>query len=274
MPTTIEQVYLERCYLGEHGRPVPHYWEAKAFPHTPFTLWGDDRLLVHRDWGVWETIELIIASQLELEIPVGDFVLEAVRKDLPAGKIWKPLLKSNSADEHRHLQGFEFAEAVYPVSQEARDKCVAIAARWRDAQKRYHPLLVPMVLEVGVFLVSLGILRIVGGRALMNLAAQIARDEGRHTTTNVTALLELGIDPYHPPKELDDLRRDTLEVLVEQIDVPEREVGDRLNLDFLIRASDELIYTGDAEDFTDMSFVVDRHLPFEIDNNQLYSRAS
>ncbi len=270
---TIEDVYLERCYIGEGGKPVPAFWTPKPFSATPLTLYGDDRLSVREEWGVRETLELIIGSQLELEISVKDFVLEAARGDLPTGQVWKPLLKSNSADENRHFQGFEYAAAVYPVPQEVREKCKAIAVRWQDAQKRHHPLLVPMVLEVGVFLIALGVLRIVGGRALMGLAAQIAEDESRHTTTNVSALLALGIDPYHPPQDLEDLRRDTLEVIVGGLDVPERAVGDRLNLDFLMRASDELISTGDAQDFTDISFVVDRHLPFEIDNNLLYTRA-
>lgn len=270
---TIEDVYLERCYIGEGGKPVPHFWVSKPFPATPLTLYGDDRLPVREEWGVREALELIIGSQLELEIPVGECVLEAAKGELPTGQVWKLLLKSNSADEPRHLQGFEHAAAVYPVSQAVREQCRAIAVRWQDAHKRYHPLMVPMVLEVGVFLVALGVLRIVGGRSLMSLASKIAEDESRHTTTNVSALIALGIDPYHPPQELENLRRDTLEILVGGLDVPERAVGDRLNLDFLMRASNELISTGDAEDFTDISFVVDRHLPFEIDNNLLYTRA-
>jgi len=270
---TIQDVYASRCYR-DGDRLIPHFWTPKPFVASPFTLFGDDRSPVREEWGVGETLSLIIGLQLCLELPVGDFVNSArLGGDLPSGEVWRLLLQSNAKDEVGHQGGFEYAAAVYPVAENHQLICEVVGDRWIEIQKRYHPLLAPMVLEVGVFLVLLGVLRIVGGRSLMNLAARVAVDEARHTTTNVSGLLALGIDPYNIPKELDDLRRDTLELVVANLDVPEEKLGDRLNKDFLIRASDELIQQGIAPDFDDLAFVADRSLPFEISNEETYSRS-
>lgn len=270
---TLEQLYLERCYLTDEGKPVPHFWAPQPIKSTPFTLYGDERSPVLEEWGVAPVIEKVLALGLELEIPVGEFVNAAVKKDLPTEPFAKKLLSSNAADEARHYEGFNSAVAAYGVCSSVIDEAKAIASQFKETANSCHPLEPAQILEVGIFLVTLGFLRLAGGKELATMAARISEDESRHTVTNRTTLYLMGINPAKPGERLRSLTHQTLDWIFGGLNIPEEEVGEEFNKDFCIRASDELITTGRAIDYDSVIFLVDHFLPFESRNKDLYSRS-
>jgi hypothetical protein len=270
---TIEQLYLDRCYLTDEGKPVPHFWSPNPIKKVSYTLYGDDTSPVLEEWGVSPVIEKVLALGLRLEIPVGEFVNAAAKKDLPDDPFVKRLLTSNVSDEARHYEGFNSACRNYGVGSRFIQEAQEIEARWKEAVSTCHPLEVAQVLEVGIFLVTLGILRIAGGKELATMAARISEDESRHTVSNRTVLYMMGIDPTNPPKRLRSLTYETLDWVLDGLDISEEDVGEQFNKDFCIRASDELIETGRAVDYDSVIFLSDHFLPFECRNIDLYSRS-
>jgi hypothetical protein len=269
---TIEQLYLERCYKNDDGRFVPNFWVPQPVKLSPFTLYGDDNSPVLDEWGVGSVIEKILALGLRLELPVGEFVNAATKKDLPDDPFIKKLLTSNVSDEARHYEGFSSACRNYGVRDCVIEETKTIESYWQATVNDCHPLETAQVLEVGIFLVTLGILRVAGGKELATMAARISEDESRHTVSNRTALHIMGIDPTNPPKRLRSLTYETLDWVLEGLDIPEDEVGEPFNKDFCLRASEELIRTGRALDYDSVVFLADHLLPFECRNIDLYSR--
>lgn len=269
---TLKQLYLERCYLTDEGKPVPHFWAPQPIKSAPFTLYGDERSPVLEEWGVAPVIEKVLALGLELEIPVGEFVNAATKKDLPAEPFAKKLLASNAADEARHYEGFYSAAIAYGIRAEVAAQAKAIAAQFKTINS-CHPLEPAQILEVGLFLITLGFLRLAGGKELATMAARISEDESRHTLGNRTALYLMGINPAKPPKRLISLTDQVIDWTFGNLNIPEEEVGEKFNKDFCLRASHELIATGYAADYDSVVFVADHTLPFEVRNRDLYSRS-
>ncbi len=271
---TLEQLYLDRCYLTvEDGKPIPHFWSPNPVKKVLYTLYGDDNSPILEEWGVAPVIEKILALGLELEIPVGEFVNAATKKDLPTEPFAKKLLSSNAADEARHYEGFDSAATAYGVRSSVVDEAKAIASRFKETTDSCHPLEPAQILEVGIFLVTLGFLRLAGGKELATMAARISEDESRHTVANRTTLYLMGINPAKPPGVLRNLTLQTLDWVFDGLNIPEEEVGEEFNKDFCIRASNELITTGRAVDYDSVVFLTDHLLPFECKNVDLYSRS-
>ena len=269
--TTLTDLYKSRCY-EKNGKLIPHFWQPQPVEKAPLTLFGDDDLEVKPEWGVEPVIERILALNYHLELDVGEYVREASKDDLPDDPMVKPLLKANVADEAKHELGIKEAIKTYPVSQEYLDEAKRIATRWSEDTQHYHPIVAPFSLEVGVFLNVLGMLRLAGGKELANIGARIAEDEARHTQVNRTVLAHQGYKPYNPPEKVRHLVWDTLDWVFSGVDIPEDEVGERVNLDFMKWASDSLIETGEAMEFDDMVYCSDHLLPFEASNSKQYSR--
>lgn len=129
----------------------------------------------------------------KLEIPVGDFINEATKKDLPIGANGLSLLQSNIVDEERHdlqLQYlFEDFEWVYTkgLTTDSLDKDNTTAQQFTDYVINDcddHPLVKAAVLERSVFFVLLPLMRAYGSTSFRTVAADISNDEQIHVAVN------------------------------------------------------------------------------------------
>ena len=272
--TDFTKLYHSRC-IEDSGKHKPHFWMPQAIKPTPFTLFGSSNLSVMPEWRVEKTIGKILALNLNLELPVGDFIDAATKRDLPDLPGLKLLLKSNISDEARHYKGFEYAVEAYSVDPLDLKEAKIIAAAWNQKMEYYHPVLLATALEIKIFLVALGCLRLFGGAELARMARKISEDEFRHTKTNRSLLIELGIDGYTLPSDIEQLVSDTLYWLVCDLNLEGKAVySDRNFIDyqFLQQASDQLMTYGYAPEFDELVFCADDAAPFEVDNAKLYDR--
>jgi hypothetical protein len=267
--TTYEKLYLQRCYNG-----VPHFWNPQDLTTEPYTVFGDDDFPVQEDWGVDTAIKKTIALALQLEMPVGEWVGDFTRKEGErVSPIAQTLLKSNIKDETFHFRGFQKAAQAYPISDKIMQESAYIGDRWLSDPS--HTIAKACFAETGVFLISLAILRLLGGKELANLAEQVSVDESRHVATNRGILVDLGESCTTPTFSLIGLIRDTLDWVCDGLNVPGDVLGEDFNFnrDFLLASSDELIQHGTAKQLNElMSFAV-HSLPFEVSNEALYTRS-
>ena len=266
-----EQLYKERCYIID-GKYKPTFWNPQELTSEPLCLFGDEDMTVEPEWGCEMTILKLLAAGLELELEVGEFVREASDRDLPSCDYVRKLLQSNIADEAKHFKGFSYARQCYNIPQVYLQEAVSFRDRWKDLAEIEHPLLIAMAMEIGVFLPYLGCSRLFGGKSLSSMSRKIAEDEYRHVVTNRTAIDSLGYNSYDLPKSVRDLIKESIVWAIGDLFIPEEECGEEFNLDFVLRASDELISTGNAEDFNDTILLYDHVLPFENSNASQYDR--
>lgn len=234
MKITFDSLLRSRC--NEAGKP--EYWRPTKPRYTPFQ-WDE--------YGIPQVIERVLALQLALELPVGKFVREASSAELPVSDTIKRLLLSNIVDEDVHYRAFKHAADIYPVSSTSQAEADAIAQHWIDAPG--HPIEKPALLETGVFTPALAFLQVCGGQSLQSVAAQVARDEQRHTATNRGVCKKLGINPGEPAPHLEALRHDTLDWLFDGLSVPAEAPGPwffeaNFDKDFLVTESGNLIKHG------------------------------
>lgn len=267
-----QQLYLERCAIVD-DTPKPVFWQPQAVPRDSFCLYGDQNLPVQPDWNCDRVINKLLALGLELELEVGEFVKSAQSKsDIPDDPFVKKLLQSNIADEAKHFKAFDYARKSYNVDLENVREASNLRELWQFLTNKEHPLLIAMALEIGVFLPFLGCSRLFGGKAIATMAKRIAEDEYRHIITNRTLLDDIGIDAWNLPKSILSAIRQTIAWAIDDLNIPESMVDEDFNLDFVLRASQELIETGQAQDLDDVCFVADHILPFEVSNASQYDR--
>lgn len=268
---TIDDIYASRCYADADGGLLPTFWVVGSVTKEPFSFFGDETTPVPEGaFGVQDTIEKILALNYRLELPVGQFVSGALKRELPDYVYTQNLLKSNIADEGRHFDGF--SRAVQSYGSRYINEADELGKMWETVSQDGHPLMTPMVLEVGLFLAALGLLRIAGGKSLSTLAAKVSEDEFRHVLTNRTILDLLGEQPFNPPQNKVQLLRDTLDWVFSSINIPRAFTGVTVNKDFLMKSAFELLYTGLSETFNDLVYIADYSLPFERSNKDLYTR--
>jgi hypothetical protein len=244
---TYQALYDARCRYGK-----PHYWKPQDLPLTP---------LEFESGGIPAVIERCLALALCLEIPVGTWIAEATRQELPVDELTLRLLRSNIGDENVHLHAFKRAVEVYPVSDSVLADAEAIAQEWITAPG--HPIEKAALTEVGVFVpATLAVLRIFGGQSLSSLAASISKDEQRHVSTNRGVLKDLGYDPFAPSLSLDVFRYHTLAWMLDGLNVPEM----ALDKDFFIECSTELVKHGYSRELDQLTAGADYVPPFEKEN--------
>jgi hypothetical protein len=177
------------------------------------------------------------------------------------------LLRSHIADEARHDLGFKLAAKAYSIT--SKPEAEELADSWKSLD--LHPIVPAAALEVGVFLCSLGAMRLFGGSSLSHMAAQIARDEYRHVAVNTAIMqsLHLSFD-----KQILELINETVGWIFQGVSIPDSETGIPVNSEFFRRSSMELIETGAASDLDDLTNYTAHLLPFEISNQALYSRGT
>jgi hypothetical protein len=263
---TFQSLYASRC-VNKNDKLTPVFWKPRKVDPSPLTLFADDSCLIQKEWGCEGSIQKIIALGLCCEIPVGDFVRDAGKGDLPADATLPVLLRSHVADEAAHDLGFRLAAEAYPVDRNTQLMAQDIAQNWTSLEN--HPIVPAAALEVGVFLCSLGAMRLFGGSSLSHMASQIARDEYRHVAVNMAVMkgLKLNFD-----RKILSLIDETIDWIFEDLCIPDSETGITVNNSFFRRSSLELIETGSANDLDDLTNYTTHSLPFENTNESLYSR--
>ena len=276
MSVSYKKLYLERC-VKDGKRMLPTFWRPPTIKKEPFGFWGSSDMPIPEEWEVDKLIQKIIGMGLVLELPVGEFVRDGLKGELPIEKhdgidYVKKLLLSNSADEGRHYLGMVNAAEVYPISSDIMDKCNELKDEWVNLPG--HPILKAGSLESGIFLVNLALLRLVGSPSLATLGRGISSDERRHVITNRHAVDDLGLNPWEPGKAIKDLMIDTFNYLLEDFTPTDSEeiLGLELNKDFLIQSGMDLLTLGTAPVLDSLVRTVDYSPAFEISNLALYDR--
>ena len=271
MFTSLDDLYISRCRLTESGYK-PTFWSVGEITKEPYTLYGDERRLIKPEWGVEEAISKILALNYFLELPVGEFVSNAAKRELPDSPHVRSLLKSNIADEARHFEGFDLACKAYQPEANHFIAAEAFKNKWEELSETSHPLMAPLVLEVGLFLASLGFLRVCGGKSLATLAAKVSEDESRHVITNRSLLQNYGENAFNPPQRFVNLLKETLEWIFQSVSIPRRILGVKWDVDYFLSVSNDLLTTGDNPRFNSVVYISDHRMPFELSNCKMYDR--
>lgn len=196
--------------------------------------------------GGEEVIQRALALRC-LEIPVGDFLTEAMKGDLPEGvdaEGCRELLLSNVEDEIKHDIALNYAAAAHKVPAQFEKEAAHICKTWLELDR--HPVLKAVILERSVFFVLLPIFRFLGDTGLRTTSADISRDEQTHVAANtlVCQALDLKADTT-----LNNLRRATVNWVLQ----PLKGEADHRHLsgNFWLNQSDSLYATGKALGLTD-----------------------
>ncbi len=189
--------------------------------------------------GGEEVIQRALALRC-LEIPVGDFIQDAMKGDLPDVKGCKELLESNVQDEIKHDIALNYAAEVHKVPTKFEREAAHICKTWLELDR--HPVLKAVVLERSVFFVLLPIFRFLGDTGLRTTSADISRDEQTHVAANTLVCEELGLKS---DKTLNNLRRATIAWCLQSL----KGESDHKHLsgNFWLASSDSLYTRGKAE---------------------------
>lgn len=236
-----------------NGKARGFEWNPSPLPYAP---------LETEDNGIPQAIDRVLALAMQLELPVGEWVATATKKELPISNTAMELLLSNITDETVHYKAFSNAVELYPLSDRSMLDSSLIASQWMADNS--HPIEKAMISECGVFLCSLAFLRLFGGVNLGTLAANVSRDEVRHVATNRGVMQDLGYNFMQPTKSLFNLSLDTVEWMIDGVTVP------GLDKDFFLEQSQLLITQGYAPELEELTDGAQDYAPFESDNRNLY----
>ena len=189
--------------------------------------------------GGEEVIQRALALRC-LEIPVGDFISEAMKGDLPDVKGCKELLESNVLDEQKHDLALDYAAEAHKIPVRFEKEAERIRNTWLELDR--HPVLKAVVLERSVFFVLLPIFRFLGDTGLRTTSADISRDEQTHVAANTLVCEELGLKS---DKELNKLRRATVAWVLQSL--KGEATNKHLSSNFWMASSDSLYTRGKAE---------------------------
>jgi hypothetical protein len=172
-----------------------------------------------------------------MELPVGDFIHEALKHEVPESS--RQLLLSNIKDEEKHDLALGYIAEALGVDPKAE----AEAVRLRDAWVAHpdHTVLKAMVAERSIFFVLLPFFRFNGDAGLRTVSADISRDEQVHVAANSLVCRELNLTIS---KSLDTLRKATIQWVMQPLKANEDKYLDR---EFWLQQSDSLMYSGKAE---------------------------
>ena len=200
----------------------------------------------------------------QLEIPVGSFISEASKGDLPSGTDAEgciELLASNVTDEDKHDLALNYAAAAHKVPQRFEAEAERITKEWLELDR--HPVLKALIIERSVFFVLLPIFRSLGDSGLRTTSQDISRDEVTHTACNALVCQALGLKA---DKKLNELRRATVAWATQGLEATNE--NKYLSRNFWMAQSDSLYSTGKAEGLIETRA---SRMPafFEIDNQNL-----
>ena len=190
--------------------------------------------------GAEEAIHRALALR-HMELPVGDFINDALASDVPA--LSRELLISNVRDEENHDLALNLIANAYGVDEKAEKEAMALRQAWTSHPD--HTVLKAMVAERAIFFVLLPFMRFNGDAAMRTTSADISRDEQIHVATNSLVCRELGLD-ISP--SLDKLRKATINWVMQPLQVG---ASDKyLDKKFWLDSSDRLMYEGKAPELS------------------------
>ena len=208
--------------------------------------------------GAEETIFRALALR-HMELPVGDFITDALATDVPP--LARELLLSNVRDEENHDVALGYIANAYGVDVQAEKEALALQQAWIAHPD--HTITKAMVAERAIFFVLLPFFRAVGDSGMRTVSADISRDEQIHVACNSLVCKEMGLD-ISP--SLDKLRKATINWVMEPLayNNPDR----KLSKKFWLNQSDNLMYQGKAPE---LSFTKAARMPafFEHSNVNL-----
>jgi hypothetical protein len=191
--------------------------------------------------GAEETIYRALAIR-HMELPVGDFIHDALKNEVPQTS--RNLLLSNIKDEENHDLALGYIANAIGVDETAEEE----AKRLRDAWIAHpdHTILKALVAERAVFFVLLPFFRFNGDAGLRTVSADISRDEQVHVATNSLVCRELNLD-WSP--SLDRLRKATINWVMQPLSASNP--NKYLNKKFWLDSSDRLMYEGRAPELVE-----------------------
>ena len=191
--------------------------------------------------GAEETIYRALAIR-HMELPVGDFISEALEKDVPASA--RKLLESNVKDEIKHDLALGYVTYAIGVNENAEKEAFLLRDAWEEHPD--HMITKALVIERAIFFVLLPFFRFNGDAGLRTVSADISRDEQIHVATNSLVCADMGLTPS---KSLDKLRKATINWILQPLGI---NTQDRyLDKKFWLDASDSLMYQGKAPSFSE-----------------------
>lgn len=249
---TIDTIYASRC---ENGKPK--YWKPTDLPAYPLKI---------EDQGVPEVLQRVLASGLQLELDVREWVSECWRKlnAVDESNLLTKLLLSNIADESVHYHQLKKASKVLEIPEKYQQQAAEISETFENHPA--SPLEKAALIERGYFIpASLAPLLKFGGLSLGWTAQMIGVDEQRHSATNIYALKKLGYDPFKPPPSLIKVLMQALDWLLDGLNV----IKLGINKDWLIKQSLLMIEYGNAPDLSAWTSAHRYKRPFETENRML-----
>ena len=179
-----------------------------------------------------------------MELPVGEFISEALDKEVP--EYARELLISNVKDEERHDQALGYIVDAYGINEDATEELEA--KKLRDAWLAHpdHTITKALVAERDIFFVLLPFFRFNGDAPLRTVSADISRDEQIHVGANSLVCTELGLSPS---PSLDKLRKATINWVLQPLGI--NTTDKYLDKKFWLDASDRLMYEGKAPEFSE-----------------------
>ena len=191
--------------------------------------------------GAEETIYRALAIR-HMELPVGDFITDALKNEVPQAS--RELLLSNVKDEENHDLALGYIANALGVDEEAEKEAIRLRDAWIAHPD--HTILKALVAERAIFFVLLPFFRFNGDAGLRTVSADISRDEQVHVSANSLICRELGLEVS---PSLDKLRKATINWIMQPLkaDNPNK----FLNKKFWLDSSDRLMYEGKAPELAD-----------------------
>ena len=191
--------------------------------------------------GAEEAIYRALAIR-HMELPVGEFVTEALEKDVPDSA--RILLESNVTDEIKHDQALGYITNALGVDSQSEYEALKLRDAWEAHPD--HTILKALVAERAIFFVILPFFRFCGDAGLRTPSADISRAEQIHVACNSLVCADMGL---RWSNSLDKLRKATINWIFQPLG---RNTYDKyLDKKFWLDASDRLMYEGKAPEFSE-----------------------
>ena len=192
--------------------------------------------------GAEETIYRALAIR-HMELPVGDFIAESLKKEVPESA--RKLLESNVQDEVKHDLALGYITDAIGVDEKAEKEAFLLRDAWEAHPD--HMITKALVIERAIFFVLLPFFRFNGDAGLRTVSADISRDEQIHVATNSLVCADMGL---RSSSSLDKLRKATINWIMEPLG--KNTYGDKyLSKKFWLDTSDRLMYEGKAPDLSE-----------------------
>jgi len=191
--------------------------------------------------GAEEAIYRALAMR-HMELPVGDFITDALSNDVP--DMARDLLLSNVKDEENHDLALSYITNAYGVDEKAEKEALALREAWTSHPD--HTIVKAMVAERAIFFVLLPFFRFNGDAGMRTVSADISRDEQIHVAANSLVCSELGLSAS---PSLDKLRKATINWVMQPLGI--NTTDKYLSKKFWLDSSDRLMYEGKAPELSD-----------------------